>query len=81
MAKEKKITYSGVKGTYILQRMKEGKTNDQARKMWKRSEEAKQFKFSGYPERNGLPGINDGVFIDRSYDSPWQDYAHTADDL
>lgn len=47
-------TYSATKGVFIQNKMKEGMTNDQARKSWKKSEERKSFeqtKSSSFNER------------------------------
>ena len=77
----KKRTYSSVKGAFVDKKMKEGMTNQQARNAWKKSSERKEIE-GPYPwMRLAGSGNCDGVNIDRSFNSPWQDYAHTSDDI
>jgi 3-hydroxy-3-methylglutaryl CoA synthase len=75
MAKHK--YYSGAKGEFVQDRMKDGRTNKQAHSDWKKSEERKE-----YTERNDYAGYTgNGDNIDRSYNSLMQDWAETSDDL
>lgn len=71
MAKHK--YYSGAKGEFVQKRMNEGRTNKQARQDWKKSDEKKH-----YIERDhGEAGYDS---IDRSHNSPMQDWAQTEED-
>jgi len=72
-----KKNYSTTKSQFVQKRMNEGKSNQQARKEWTKSDERKQFnEFDNIPEFKG-----NGDNIDRSYGSPMQDWAETSDDL
>lgn len=69
--------YSSAKGEFVQNRMAEGRTNKQAHSDWKKSDERKE-----YTERdNGRSFNGDGSNVDRSYGSPFQDWAQDSDDL
>lgn len=73
-------TYAGAKGQFVDNKMKEGMTNKQAHSAWKNSDQKKEFdqqKGSNDAEDTRQNTSN----IDRSYESPWQDWADTADDF
>jgi hypothetical protein len=75
--------YSGAKGRFVQEKMKQGVSKDKARQMWKKSEERKEFPSHFEYEMNKAGRDNRTVTdnIDRSYDSPMQDWAETSDDL
>lgn len=68
--------YSGAKGEFVQTRMNEGRTNKQAHSDWKKSIERQE-----YTENIPTGSIGNGDHIDRSYNSPMQDWAETSDDL
>lgn len=67
-------SYSAAKGQYIQGRMNEGRSNDQARREWNRDHDFNHI--SGKSTETPY-----GENIDRSEDSPMQDYAGTSEDL
>lgn len=72
--------YAGAKGEFVDRKMKEGLTNKQAHKVWKKSAEKKEWdkkRWDSIPVDDRENTSN----IDRSQNSPWQDWAETADDL
>lgn len=77
------MTYAGAKGKFVQQSMKDGKTNEQARQAWKKSQERKLFPSSR--EHDFIKAGNDSRIvtdnIDRTYDSPMQDWAETSEDF
>jgi hypothetical protein len=60
--------YSGAKGEFVQNKMKEGRTNKQARQDWKRSDEKKE-----YTERSESHTEADFDPIDRGFNSLMQD--------
>lgn len=77
------LSYSSAKGRYVQQKMNEGYSNSKARQIWKRSDERKQYPSEFEHIMNKAGGDTREVTdnIDRDYNSPWQDYAGTSDDL
>lgn len=67
-------SYSAAKGSYIQNRMNEGRSNSQARREWNSKHDL------DYLAGNYTAPIS-GENVDRSQDSPMQDYAQTSDDL
>lgn len=74
------MNYAGIKGKFIQDKMNEGLTNKQAHSAWKNSDQKKELDATSW-DKFPMGTIDDRGNIDRSYDSPWQDYAETADDL
>jgi hypothetical protein len=66
--------YAATKGQFVQKMMNDGATKNQINNAWHKSEQKASFNNNGDSD-------DDGSDIDRSYDSPWQDWAETSDDL
>ncbi len=74
MSKQK--PYSTAKSQFVQNKMNEGRTNKQAHKDWKKSDERKQYnEWDKYSDHNV-----DTDPIDRNPNSIMQDWAETEDD-
>lgn len=67
-------SYSASKGSYIQSRMNEGRSNSQARREWNRDHDFNHL-------AGNYTGTISGENVDRSQDSPMQDYAQTSEDI
>lgn len=72
-----KNSYSAVKGRFIQARLNEGFDKKKANKQWCKSTEKKAFDL--YPGNVTIEDFRGNV--DRSHESPMQDWAETSEDF
>lgn len=66
--------YSTTKSQFMQNQINQGATKSERTSAWHSSEEKQSFEHSG---KGSIHGDN----VDRSYESPMQDWAGTSDDL